>query len=74
MPAAINHDFLMSTEEECLSATPDAPEQGEMALYALLQSMAPLAPSLPGPAGVFNTYGRAYVDSGHIELAMAECH
>lgn len=74
MPAAVNSDFLMSTEEECLTATPDAPEQVDVAMHELLRAMSSLAPTLPGPAGLFNVYGRAYIDCGHIELAMPECH
>ena len=69
-----NADFLMSTELECLTCTPDAPEHVAPAMEELLRTMAELVPTLPGPGGIFNGYGRAYVDSGHIELSMAECH
>lgn len=72
--AAINAEFLMSTEEECLSSTPDAPEQVGVALGELLRTMATLAPTLAGPTGIFNGYGRAYIDAGHAEFAIAESH
>jgi hypothetical protein len=72
--SAPNADFLMSTELECLSCTPDAPDHVALAMEQLLQTMAELVPTLPGPGGIFNGYGRAYVDSGHIELSMTECH
>jgi hypothetical protein len=65
-------EFLMSTEEECLTATPAAPDRVAQAMDALLQILPSLAPSLAGPTGIFNGYGRVYVDSGHIELALAE--
>jgi hypothetical protein len=69
-----NSDFLMSTELECLTCTPDAPDNAPLAMEELLRTMAQLVPTVPGPTGIFNGYGRAYVDSGHIELSMAECH
>ena len=70
-----NSDFLMSTELECLTATPSVPDQVPHAMDALLRYVSEFAPTLPGPGGVFNPYGRIYVDcGGHLELAMVESH
>lgn len=69
-----NADFLMSTEEECLTSTPKNPEQVVVALPELLQAMATQVPTVAGPTGVFNGFGRAYNDAYHLELAMAESH
>ena len=65
--------FLMSTEEECLTAVPDQPDLAAFATGRLLAILPQLSPSLPGIGGVFNTYGRVYPDCGHVELAAIEC-
>ena len=69
----INPDTVVSTELECLTCvlktTPDcASPVGE-----LFRVMKEFAPTLPGPSGNHNAYGRVYVDSGHVELGMCEC-
>ncbi|MGD9858057.1 MAG: proteasome accessory factor PafA2 family protein, partial [Planctomycetaceae bacterium] len=71
---ALNADFLMSTEEECLTSTPADPDVLPFALNKLFQILPHVAPSLPGPVGFFNGYGRIYVDCEHIELSMPETH
>jgi len=68
-----NSEFLFSTEEECLTAVPDNPSQIGSAIERFLSISRTLAPSMRGPSGYFNGYGRVYVDSGHIELAAMEC-
>lgn len=72
--ARLNADVIVSTELECLTATPSAPSQVELAMGALLKTIAKRCPALPGPAGIFTPYGRVYIDCGHIELAAIECH
>jgi hypothetical protein len=72
MAATIRH-FLMGIETECLTVA--APGNDCTAtLDGFLDIMARLAPSLRGPGGLFNGYGRVYVDGNyHLELASAEC-
>ncbi|HUG92611.1 MAG TPA: proteasome accessory factor PafA2 family protein [Planctomycetaceae bacterium] len=70
---SVNAEFVMSTELECLTAVPAAPESVGVAITELLGALANAAPSLPAVSGVFNAYGRVYCDCGHVELAMAEC-
>ncbi len=65
--------FLFSTEEECLTATPDDPAKTGAAIGQFLSISRASAPSLPGLAGFFNGYGRMYADNGHVELAASEC-
>ncbi len=66
-------DFYMGTELECLTCVPECPDQVSMAIGKLLDQLAGLAPSIDGPSGLFNAYGRIYPDCGHIELAICEC-
>ena len=66
------HRFLFSTEEECLTALPDDPDDTCAAIERFLAIGRGLAPNLPGPSGYFNGYGRVYPDQGHIELAGIE--
>jgi hypothetical protein len=68
-------EFLMSIDAECLTAVPEPCGAGSRAtiLQSLLDEIAGLAPSLPGPSGLFTGYGRIYIDAGHVELAAAEC-
>jgi len=66
--------FLMGIETECLTAV--EPHGGECSagLESFMTLMARLAPSLRGPGGFFNGYGRVYLDvNRHLELASAEC-
>jgi hypothetical protein len=72
--AAISSDFIMSTEQECLTCVLQTPADRPDAIGELFREMYRQAPTLPGPSGLFNAYGRAYLDSGHVELAMIECH
>ena len=69
----LNADVVVSTELECLTSTPQEPSAAPAAMEGLLQAMSELAPTLPGPGGIFNPYGRAYIDCSHIELALIEC-
>ncbi len=71
-------DFVMSIEEECLTAVAGSSTENVEKVAAVLAEclgeMSRSAPSLPGLAGFFNTYGRAYADiNNHFELAAAEC-
>jgi proteasome accessory factor A len=68
-------EFLLSTEEECLSIIEPPVEPPEIlsTLLQLLRVMTELAPSLQGSNGIFNPYGRVYIDCGHLELAALEC-
>ncbi len=65
--------FVISTEEECLTAVPDHPALGAAAIERLLAVLPRMSPSLAGIPGVFNAYGRVYPDCAHVELAAAEC-
>lgn len=70
--------LLFGTELECLTyvarSSGSAPAGDHMsALADLIEELRALAPSLPGPSGIFNGYGRVYMDCGHIELASCEC-
>lgn len=65
--------FVMSTELELLTTVPENPEATPMAIEELFGVLAELAPTLPGPSGLFNGYGRIYQDCGHVELAICEC-
>src|SRR4051794_13443731 len=69
----VSNQFLGSTEQENMTATPDNPEQVGEAVETFLSIGRRLAPSLPAVSGYFNAYGRVYPDSGHIEFAAAEC-
>jgi len=73
----LNHiraKFIMSTEFELLTSTPRANAKCMFAVRRLMEILASLAPSLSGVTGLFNGYGRIYVDcGGHLELAIAEC-
>jgi hypothetical protein len=74
MQAQYAGQFLMSTETECHTSI--WPREGlpERVLFQLVDTMAKLAPSLPGAPGHFNGYGRFYVDlNAHLELAACEC-
>jgi hypothetical protein len=75
MPARqrVSNQFLFSTEEETLTATPESPTQVGAAAETFLSIGRRLVPSLSAASGYFNGYGRVYIDSGHIELAAAEC-
>ncbi|NUQ66060.1 MAG: proteasome accessory factor PafA2 family protein [Pirellulales bacterium] len=66
-------EFLMSVEEECLTASPEHPELVILHIERLLGILPRLSPSLAGVSGVFTPYGRIYPDCGHIELAAIEC-
>lgn len=72
--SAPSADFIVSTEQECLTCLLDPPAPQHDPFGEFFRTMPTMAPALPGPSGVFNTYGRTYLDSGHIELALIECH
>lgn len=65
--------FVMSTELECLTCALHANADIGATFGRFFDIMKTLAPTLPAVSGIFNAYGRVYVDVGHIELAMAEC-
>jgi len=68
--------FLHSIEQECMTtvAGTDDVARIDRALGQFLTAMAGVAPSLHGGGGLFNGYGRVYVDcGGHLELAAIEC-
>lgn len=69
--SSLSSDFLVSTELELLTV-PDG-RNPERVLAQFFEHMRALAPTLPGPSGIFNAYGRIYIDCGHVELAAAEC-
>ena len=68
--------FLVSFETECLTVTDprDICWTAYVAAIEFMRQLAELAPSLPGPSGLFNAFGRIYLDMSHIELAAAECN
>lgn len=72
-----NDQFVMSTELECLTTVAGADGnrnvEVETAIYRFLEIMRGLAPSLMATAGIFNGYGKIYIDCSHIELAAIEC-
>jgi hypothetical protein len=65
--------FLMSTELELQTSLLAGCQPFEMLLDRLYDILSQLAPSVQGPSGLFNGYGRIYFDSGHLELALCEC-
>lgn len=69
----VRHEFLMSTELELQTSGLDSRVPMELVLDRFFHLMESVAPSLPGPSGVFNAYGRVYFDCGHVELAACEC-
>lgn len=72
----VTNEFLMSTEQECLTATPHAPRNLDQALAAFFTAAGQVVPSMHGGGGggFFNGYGRVYLDNGsHVELALCEC-
>jgi hypothetical protein len=66
---------LMSVEQECLTVVRNAPPGvGFLEVVArFLHALSRQAPSLPGSSGLFNPYGRVYLDGHHLEFAAAEC-
>ena len=60
MTAPVTNEFLMSTELECLTATPRAPREVERILPRLLTIAQRMAPSLPGGSSGFSRR----IDSG----------
>ncbi len=72
----LDRPCLFSIEQECqttIGGVGDDPRI-PLALREFLGIVGKLAPSLPGPAGLFNGYGRVYVDIGnHLEFAAIEC-
>lgn len=72
--AAPSADFIMSTEQECLTCVLESPPERADCFGELFRTISRNVPTLPGPSGIFTPYGRAYLDSGHLELAMIECH
>lgn len=66
-------EFLMSTELELQTSLQSGSSPPELALDRFFEILWDVAPSVPGPSGLFNGYGRIYFDCGHVELAMCEC-
>jgi hypothetical protein len=66
--------FVCSIEQELMTVVRPAEEFGPV-LRDLLRELARLAPALSDPSGgVFNAYGRVYLDMQcHLELAALEC-
>ncbi len=69
----VNNEFMMSTELECLTTISDSEENRGPVFERFIETLSELAPSLPCSSGIFNAYGRVYIDCGHIELAASEC-
>lgn len=66
--------FLMSTESELLTVFGSGdPASHGRTISLLLTELGRLAPSAAGRFGLFNCYGRVYLDGSHLELAAAEC-
>ena len=63
--------FLMGLETECQTGFGPAAQTGD-AVLRLFEELGKLAPSLPCGGGLFNAYGRVYLDGSHLELASAE--
>ncbi len=67
---------LFSIEQEC-QTTVEATNGAALvsgALTRFLEIFGRLAPSLPGDGGLFNAYGRVYVDiNHHLEFSALEC-
>lgn len=72
MPKPSNQ-FVMSTELECLTSIRGGNGSRGAWVKRFFDVMTTLAPTLPATSGIFNGYGRIYVDCGHMELALAEC-
>lgn len=72
--AAPSADFIMSIEQECLTCVLETQPERPDCFSELFRALARAVPTLSGPSGLFTPYGRMYLDSGHIELAMIECH
>lgn len=73
-----NHNYrtVMGVKTEFLTALQygaKARLEHSNAVAELLAEHASLSPSLPGPSGTFNGYGRLYADGMHVETATAEC-
>ncbi len=68
-----NSQFVMSTELECLTSIRGGNGSRGAWVGRFFDVMATLAPTLPAASGIFNGYGRIYIDCGHMELALAEC-
>ena len=67
---------LFSIEQECQTTVEaaDGAAQISEALRRFLKIFGGLAPSLPGEGGLFNGYGRVYVDiNHHLEFSALEC-
>ena len=67
---------LFSIEQECQTTVEgtDGAAQVSGALTRFLEILGRLAPSLPGDGGLFNAYGRVYVDINcHLEFSAIEC-
>ncbi len=67
---------LFSIEQEC-QTTVEATDGAAMvpkALKRFMEILGGLAPSLPGEGGLFNAYGRVYIDiNHHLEFSALEC-
>ncbi len=67
---------LFSIEQECQTTVEAADGEAQIseALRRFLKIFGGLAPSLPGEGGLFNGYGRVYVDiNHHLEFSALEC-
>jgi len=67
-------DCVLSIEQEC-QTTFESPDRISPELFRMFfEEMSRLAPALTGSAGIFNGYGRVYVDThAHLEFAFCEC-
>jgi len=67
---------LFSIEQECQTTIETAGGAGQIAeaLERFLEILGRLAPSVRGEGGLFNAYGRVYVDiNHHLEFSAIEC-
>ena len=74
MKTAPSAECLFSIEQECQTTFDAARGHLDPTLRAFFDAMRRLAPALSGPAGIFNGYGRVYLDTHtHVEFAFCEC-
>lgn len=66
------HDVIVSTELECLTTTLGSADR-RPAYGKFLDNLSKQSPSLPCSSGIFNFFGRVYIDCGHVEVAASEC-
>ena len=66
---------VLSIEQECQTTLESSEDGLSPSVFRMFfEEMARLAPALRGAAGIFNGYGRVYVDThAHLEFAFCEC-